>query len=86
VTEYVVLFCRSAQKELDALPEELISRILVKIEGLAVEPRPDGCKKLKGKQNHWRVRLSDYRIIYSIDDDSLNIEIITIRHRSQAYR
>jgi mRNA interferase RelE/StbE len=86
VSDYVVSLCRSAQKELDALSEELISRILAKIEELAVEPRPDGCKKLKGQKRLWRVRVGDYRIIYSVDDDSRNVEISTIRHRSQAYR
>jgi mRNA interferase RelE/StbE len=86
VNEYIVSFRRSAQKELEAFPKDLISRVLPKIEELAVEPRPDGCKKLKGQNNHWRVRVGDYRVIYSVDDDSRNVEIINIRHRSQAYR
>ncbi|OUL37757.1 addiction module antitoxin [Nostoc sp. T09] len=82
----MVSFHRSAQKELEALPQEVISRVLPKIEELAVEPRPDGCKKLKGQEKSWRVRVGDYRVIYSVDDDSRNVEIINIRHRSQAYR
>ncbi|WP_086681653.1 type II toxin-antitoxin system RelE/ParE family toxin [Nostoc sp. T09] len=86
MNEYIVSFHRSAQKELEALPQEVISRVLPKIEELAVEPRPDGCKKLKGQEKSWRVRVGDYRVIYSVDDDSRNVEIINIRHRSQAYR
>jgi mRNA interferase RelE/StbE len=86
VNEYIVSFRRSAQKELEALPKEVISRVLPKIEELAVEPRPDGCKKLKGQENSWRIRVGYYRVIYSIDDDSCNVDIINIRHRSQAYR
>jgi mRNA interferase RelE/StbE len=52
VTDYQVVFSRSAQKELEALPVEIISRITPKIENLAVDPRPDNCKKLKGQPNN----------------------------------
>ncbi|MDZ7961631.1 MAG: type II toxin-antitoxin system RelE/ParE family toxin [Aulosira sp. DedQUE10] len=86
MNEYIVSFRRSAQKELEPLPKEIISQVLPKIEELVVEPRPDGCKKLKGHENYWRVRVGDYRVMYSVDDDSRNVEIINIRHRSQAYR
>lgn len=60
MSEYIVTFRRSAQKELEALPEEVISRVSSEIGDLANEPRPDGCKKLKGKQNSWRIRVRDY--------------------------
>ena len=86
MNEYQVIFATSAQKELEALPNEVISRIYIKIKALAVEPRPDGCKKLKGQPNCWRIRVGDYRVIYSVDDDSYIIEITTVCHRSKAYR
>jgi mRNA interferase RelE/StbE len=86
VTDYQVVFSRSAQKELEALPVEIISRITPKIENLAVDPRPDNCKKLKGQVNNWRIRIRDYRVIYSVDDDLRIVEIIMICHRSQAYK
>jgi mRNA interferase RelE/StbE len=85
VDDYQVVFSRSAQKELESLPTEVINRITSKIEELKVEPRPDGCKKLKGQPNHWRIRVGNYRVIYSIDDDSRVVEIIMVCHRSQAY-
>ncbi len=86
MTDYQVVFSRSAQKELEALPVEIISRITPKIENLAVEPRPDNCKKLKAQANNWRIRIGDYRVIYSVDDDCRIVEIIIICHRSQAYK
>ncbi|WP_265276081.1 type II toxin-antitoxin system RelE family toxin [Nostoc sp. KVJ3] len=52
--DYQVVFSRSAQKELEALTIEAISRITSKIEDLTLEPRPDGCKKLKGQSNRWQ--------------------------------
>jgi mRNA interferase RelE/StbE len=85
VDDYQVVFSRSAQKELESLPIEVINRITSKIEELKVEPRPDGCKKLKGQPNRWRIRVGNYRVIYSIDNDSRVVEIIMVCHRSQAY-
>ena len=86
MTDYQVVFSRSAQKELEALPVEIISQITPKIENLVFDPRPDNCKKLKGQPNNWRIRIRDYRVIYSIDDDCRIVEIIMICHRSQAYK
>lgn len=86
MNDYQVIFSRSAQKELEALPVEIISRITPKIENLAVDPCPDNCNKLKGQVNNWRIRFRDYRVIYSVDDDLRIVEIIMICHRSQAYK
>ncbi|MGH7999178.1 MAG: type II toxin-antitoxin system RelE family toxin [Brasilonema sp.] len=86
MNEYQVVFSRSSQKELEALPTEVISRIFPKIESLAVEPRPDGCKKLKGQSHCWRIRVGDYRVIYSVDDNTRIVEIIMVCRRSQAYK
>ncbi|MBW4623695.1 MAG: type II toxin-antitoxin system RelE/ParE family toxin [Cyanosarcina radialis HA8281-LM2] len=48
------------------------------------DPRPPGCIKLKGKTDSWRVRVGDYRIIYSIDDTNLAIKILKVSHRREA--
>ena len=83
--QYKIAFARSARKELQALSHSIAGRILSKIELLALNPRPSGCKKLRGHSGLWRIRISDYRVIYSIDDDKLIIDISVIRHRSEAY-
>jgi mRNA interferase RelE/StbE len=56
------------------------------IERLATNPRPKGCRKLEGADNLWRIRVGDYRVIYSVDDARRIVDIIAIRHRSEAYR
>jgi mRNA interferase RelE/StbE len=86
VAEYAVTFSRTARKELEPLPRQLVERIFPKIESLALQPRPSGCKKLKGAQNLWRIRVGDYRVVYSVDDSGRSIDIIAVRHRSEAYR
>ncbi len=82
---YAIRFIRSARKELESLPDALVVRIFKKIEALEGDPRPVGCKKLKGSSNLWRIRVGDYRIVYSILDKELTIEIITVRNRKDAY-
>lgn len=84
--EYEIVFARSARKELEIIDNNLVLRLLRKIESLAANPRPPGCEKLKGEENLWRVRVGDYRIIYSISDNKHLIDIILIRHRKDAYR
>jgi mRNA interferase RelE/StbE len=86
VAEYAVTFSRSARKELEEFPPQLVERIFPKIESLALQPRPAGCKKLKGAQNLWRIRVGDYRVVYSLDDSRRAVDIVAVRHRSEAYR
>jgi mRNA interferase RelE/StbE len=83
---YSVVFVRSARKELEALPERLALRILRRIESLAREPRPPGCVKLAGSQDLWRVRVGDYRVIYSISDVRRLVDVRAVRHRRDAYQ
>jgi mRNA interferase RelE/StbE len=68
VTRYRVASTASTEKELRELPTKIIGRIVPRLEGLASAPRPPGCKKLKGGDKEWRIRVGDYRIIYVIDD------------------
>ncbi len=61
------------------------ARILAKIKDLAVEPRPDGVVKLSGL-NAYRLRVGDYRIVYTIEDSIRIVSIIRISHRSNVYQ
>ena len=83
---YNIVFTTSAEKELQQLPEVDINRIIQRIENLANVPKPTGVRKIKGKQGLWRLRSGNYRIIYSIFQNQLTIEIIRIRHRKDVYR
>jgi mRNA interferase RelE/StbE len=85
MSDYIITVKPSAQKQLNSLPIEISSRMAPRIRALATDPRPDGCLKLKGKQNQWRMRVGDYRIIYSIDDVNFAIEILKVRHRREVY-
>lgn len=84
--EYDIVFARSARKELQALSRTVAERILEKVELLTLNPRPAGCKKLHGHSNLWRIRVGEYRVIYSVDDNNRVVDISVIRHRNEAYR
>ena len=76
---------RSATQELESLPGPILERIAKKIDSLAEQAPPAGCKKLRGADDLWRVRVGDYRIIHAVDDDAAVVEIRVIRHRKDAY-
>lgn len=82
---YTISIGRPAQKEIKTLDATMRLRVIKEIRSLSNDPRPHGCRKLVGAQDRWRVRVGDYRIIYTIDDARRLIEIVTARHRSKAY-
>ena len=86
MADYSISFTRSARKELSHLDKNVVSRIFIKIEALADNPFPSGCRKIQGAVDLWRIRVGNYRIIYQIIDQELIIEIVAVRHRRDAYR
>jgi mRNA interferase RelE/StbE len=86
MADYSITFARSARKELESLDASLVQRIFPRIEALAKQPRPKGCRKLRREKNLWRVRVGDYRVVYAIDSNKHAIDIIAVRHRSKAYQ
>jgi mRNA interferase RelE/StbE len=86
MADYSITIARSARKELECLPSKWSARILTKIEELTGNPRPNGVTKLHGHKGLWRMRVGDYRVVYSIDDSNKMIDVSLIRHRRDVYR
>ena len=86
MASYAITFARSARKELERLGEPIGTRIFRRNERLGLDPRPAGCRKLEGADDLWRIRIGDYRVIYSVDDSGRVVDITAIRHRSDVYR
>lgn len=82
--DYTVLILPSAQKQFRKLPGAIATRIEDKLLELEHDPRPPGCKKLRGR-DAWRIRIGDYRAIYEINDDLLIVTVVTIGHRREVY-
>ena len=85
MVKYALEIKHSAQKELDALGDAVFSRIDRKILALADNPRPAGCKKLKGYKDQWRLRVGDWRVLYIIDDTAKLVSVTRIAHRREVY-
>ena len=84
---YVVEFSPAARRQLRKLDLPILKRILRRIEKLEKQPRPKKAKKLQGSSEPlYRVRESDYRIVYSIEDDRLIVLVVRIDHRGEVYR
>ena len=83
---YALEIVPSALKQLAAIPNESRQRLSAAITELRQTPRPDGVKKLKGKQaGLYRIRLGSFRVIYSINDKVLHILVVWIGQRGGAY-
>jgi mRNA interferase RelE/StbE len=85
VANYSLEIKPSAQKELDSLDDSVFRRIDRKILALAENPRPTGCKKLRGYRDQWRIRVGDWRVVYFIDDSAKLVTIGRVAHRREVY-
>jgi mRNA interferase RelE/StbE len=85
MSRYQVVLTKTAEKNLSKLPVKVIEHLVQIIRSLELDPRPHGCKKLKGYKNLWRIRYGNYRIIYAIDDIILLVDVREIGHRKDVY-
>lgn len=85
MASYVLDIKPSARKELESLSDSLIAQLMPKIGGLAADPRPSGCKKLRGYKDLWRIRVGAYRVVYIINDARKTVSVTRIAHRRDVY-
>jgi len=86
VANYKLRIKKSAVKELETISRKSDrQRIAARIESLAENPRPPGCKKLSGS-DRYRIRQGDFRIVYSVEDDELVVYVVKIGDRKSVYR
>ncbi|AFZ51964.1 type II toxin-antitoxin system RelE family toxin [Dactylococcopsis salina] len=83
---YKIEWKQSAKKEIKKLDKTIISKILEAVAVLAENPHPRSSKKLKGTENTYRIRIGNYRVVYSVFPSVLTIEIVKVGHRKSIYR
>lgn len=83
---YSIRILPAAQRQLAKLDPPMRTRIAAAIDELAANPRPPGAKKLSGKENLWRIRVGDYRILYQLSDRQMLVIIVAVGHRGDVYR
>lgn len=84
MVSYKVDITNSARKEIKKLDFQIVPKITEKIEALANNPLPSGCKRLIAR-NGYRIRVGDYRIIYDIDIQNQLVKIYKVGHRKDVY-
>ena len=84
--QYEVRFKTSAWKTLLKLEREARNRLKEAIWARADDPRPPGCKKLKGYANYYRVRVGDLWVAYEIQDEALVVLVLKVGRRGGFYR
>lgn len=80
-----VLLSAKANKQLLSLPPRMYSLVFSRIEALGASPFPSQSKKLAGREG-WRLRVGDYRILYTTDIKKRELTILSVAHRKEAYR
>lgn len=83
---YAVELSKRAAKELRKLDRSVQARMLAALALLRDDPRPATVKALAGHPGYFRVRVGDYRIIYTIHDGKLLVLVLTLGHRGAIYR
>lgn len=83
---YQLEYTRAAEKEIRKLSRPLQAFVLDKLEQLSYNPRPHGMKKLSGYKDYYRIRIGDYRAVYSIKDRELFVLVVRFAPRKDAYR
>jgi mRNA interferase RelE/StbE len=84
MARYDLLVRPSVRRDLRAIPQPDIRRILARMDALRDDPRPPGSQKLSGQESY-RVRQGNYRIVYTVEDAMLVIEVIRVGHRRDVY-
>ena len=82
---YQVIISRRATKSIEKLNEYDRTSVRRILSALSIDPRPRNAKKFVNTEMY-RVRVSDYRIIYTIIDREIVVNVVELVHRKNAYR
>lgn len=89
---YLLLIDKSLLKELQKFPAKQYKQVVTKLLSLAVEPKPQDCKALKGVNGGYRVDQGEYRILYYLlepeDGQPRQVQIFRVgkRNDNEVYR
>ena len=80
-----VYLSSKADKQLCKLPSKMHQLMIARIESLGTNPIHRGSKKLSGRDG-WRVRIGDYRVLYTVDKKKKELIILSVAHRKDVYK
>ena len=86
MASFKVIFKPSVEKDLRPLSKSVVARVFKHIEALKDDPFPRQSIKLAGAELLYRIRIGDYRVIYSVDKQAKQVIVHYVRHRRDVYR
>ena len=87
MASYKIVITKSAAKELQNIAgRKDRQRLVIRINGLAQNPRPVHAEKLSGTRDKYRIRQGNFRILYEINDNILTVYVVKIGDRKDVYR
>lgn len=86
MASYRVEVSATAEKQIRRLEREDQLRVLRAVRDLGVDPRPRGCRKLRGWEDVFRIRVGTFRILYSVEDERVLVIILKVGRRKDIYR
>lgn len=87
-SSWEIVFQKSAYKEYKKLPKKIRERIDESLEILSISPFNDilNFRKIRGKNHHYRIKIGDYRVIYTPRESVLVVRVIRVGHRKDVYK
>jgi mRNA interferase RelE/StbE len=83
---YAIEFTPSADKAFRKLPKNVQRIARDRIDALAEDPRPSFATPLRwGFKGLWKIRIGDYRIAYSVQDQKLIVLVVGVGDRKEIY-
>jgi mRNA interferase RelE/StbE len=86
VSLYRIEFAPASIKQLESLPRKVQVRIAAKINDLSSDLRPPGCAKLRDSEDIYRIRVSDYPVLYQVKDGVLLVLVVKVGKRERIYK
>ena len=86
MTSYSLSYKPSVEKDLQTILRTIAARIVARLDRLPSDPFPPQSAKLQGAERLYRLRVVDYRIVYEVDTDAMQIIVQYVRHRREVYR
>lgn len=83
---YQVEVSPAATRQLRKLDAGNRRRVVAAIDRLTITPRPSGCRALTGHPGLLRIRIGDFRVVYTVRDAQLVILVIAVANRRDVYR
>jgi mRNA interferase RelE/StbE len=81
-----VVITSRAEKELKRLTPQDQQRVRVAIDTLVAGLDRGQVRKLRGKDNEWRIRVGDWRVRFGVDEAARTVVVLRVAPRGRAYR